>query len=67
MEIKNLINKPINRKKFFTAAGMSAAGFIILNSFPFNLFSRKREDEIKVLVKINTQSVKRTRLGGKNV
>lgn len=63
MEIKNIWNNKLNRKKFFASAGISAAGFFLLRTFPFI----HKQKEIIVQVKLNSQSVSRTKIGDKNV
>lgn len=67
MQIIKILNKTLNRKKFFSSAALSAAGFIVLRSFPFNMIKKNKEEDIVVNIKLNTQSISRTKIGEKNV
>jgi hypothetical protein len=61
-------DKKINRNKFFITAGTGIAGFFLLKTFPFSLFSKKDVTNKKeVSVKVNPQAVKRQKAGNGNV
>ncbi len=60
MEKKNQIRKNMNRKKFFASAGTGLFGFVLMKTFPFNLFAKsKKEFENPIKVKINPSAVSR--------
>jgi hypothetical protein len=59
--------KKYKRRSFFTKAGAGAAGYFVINAFPFNLFSRKEKNKTKAAVEINSLAVSRKSTGGKNV
>ena len=58
----------MNRKKFFTSISLGAIGFILFNSFPMNLISKRIDkSNTKIKVKINPDAVSRKKIGNKNV
>lgn len=68
MEGRNLFHKKIERKKFFYSLGAGFAGYFVLRSFPFKLFSKREKsfnNSEKIKVKINPLAVSRNKLGGK--
>jgi hypothetical protein len=65
-------DKKIKRKKFFVAAAASVATYTVLRSFPFNLFTGKKEmnkidNSKKNMVKENPLAVSRKNTGGGDV
>lgn len=64
-EIKN-----INRKRFFTAIGLTTLAAFVSTSFPFSLFKGKKETSFsnnkKIKVESNPLAVKRVYNGRKN-
>ncbi len=73
MEFKNInLDKKIKRKNFFFTMGMGIAGYAVLRSFLFRLFtkksnSNKAENNNNSRVKINPLAVSRKNTGGNNV
>jgi hypothetical protein len=68
MELRNMLYKKIKRNKFFITAGTGVAGFFLLKTFPFSLFSKKdviNKKEVKV--KLNPHAVSRQKTGDGNV
>lgn len=63
MELK-IFTKKINRKSFFAASGLTAAGFIVMRTFPFNLLNKQIHESVKV--EINPQAISRKKAGEKN-
>lgn len=60
MDLMNFMDKKIERKKFFKAAAVSAAGFFALRSFPLNLFTKQEKIKSqKIKIEINSLAVKR--------
>jgi len=56
----------MERKKFFSIAGLGIVGFIAAKYIPFkNLFGKT--DKKKINVRINNMAVKRQKIGEKNV
>ena len=70
MELQNIFQKKLERKKFFMSLGAGFAGFIVLKSFPFKLFnkaqSKKKINSEQVKIKINPLAVSRKNIGGNN-
>ncbi len=70
MELQNIFQKKVERKKFFVSLGAGFMGYFVLRSFPFNLFGKKslsKNDKTgKVRVKINPLAVSRNKIGGNN-
>ena len=63
-----MLDKKIKRNKFFLAAGTGVAGFFLLRTFPFNLFSKKIDSNKKeISVKLNPNAVSRQKAGNGNV
>jgi hypothetical protein len=63
-----MLDKKIKRNKFFLTTGTSIAGFFLLKTFPFSMFSKK--DYInteKVTVKLDPHSISRQKAGNENV
>lgn len=60
-EIKKL--KSLQRRSYFSTIAKSAAGLIVLNSFPLRLFAREKRAENKIKVSIHPLAVKRNRRG----
>ncbi len=50
----------INRKNFFSRISKGFLGFIVVSSFPFNLFAGNSSSK-KIQIKINPLAVKRTK------
>ncbi|MEJ2618620.1 MAG: hypothetical protein P8Z35_26955 [Ignavibacteriaceae bacterium] len=68
MEIAELFQKKIKRKKFFTTAGTGMVGYFVFRSFPFNLFTRKEAKKTqKIKIRINPLAVERKNTGKTNV
>jgi hypothetical protein len=68
MELRNMLDKKIKRNKFFITAGTGVAGFFLLKTFPFSLFSKKdviNKKEVKV--NLNPHAVSRQKTGDGNV
>jgi len=70
MNIQNLFDKKLERKKFFISVGAGLAGFVLLKTFPFNLFAKNkikfRESNRKIKVRINPLAVSRNKIGENN-
>ncbi len=70
MELQNLLQKKVERKKFFYSLGAGFAGYFVLKSFPFKLFNSSKGKTLKntdqVKVKINPLAVSRNKIGGNN-
>lgn len=66
MEIAKSDLKKINRKKFFSSLGTGVFGYFVVKSIPFS-FLRKKEKDKEVVVAINPDAVRRTKIGEKNV
>lgn len=63
-----MLDKKIKRNKFFITAGTGIAGFFLLKTFPFSMFSKKDDSNKKgFLVKVNPHAVKRQKAGNGNV
>ena len=63
-----MLDKKIKRNKFFLTAGTGVAGFFLLKTFPFSLFSKKGNSNKKgVSVKLNPHAVSREKTGAGNV
>jgi|CZKP01.1.fsa_nt_gi hypothetical protein len=63
-----MLDNKIKRNKFFLTAGIGVAGFFLLRTFPFNLFSKKGNANNKaVSVKLNPHAVSRQKAGNGNV
>jgi hypothetical protein len=63
-----MLDKKIKRNKFFLTAGTSVAGFFLLKTFPFSLFSKKDNINKKEFsVKLNPHAVSRQKAGNGNV
>jgi len=65
-------DKKIERKKFLITSAASFAAYVVLRSFPFNLFNRKMESnkidkQKRDMVKAHPLAVSRKNSGGKNV
>lgn len=56
----------MERKKFFSVAGLGIAGFLFARYIPFKKFLG-RSDKKKINVRINSMAVKRQKIGEKNV
>ncbi len=74
MELKNLnFDKKMKRKNFFYSLGAGVAGYFVLRSLPFKLFSKKKISSNKVESKTNSRvkpnplAVSRKNIGGNNV
>ena len=68
MELKNMLDKKIKRNKFFVTAGTSVAGFFLLKTFTFSMFSKKGDSNKRgVSVKLNPHAVSRNKSGNGNV
>ncbi len=70
MNIQNIFQKSVNRKKFFSSLGAGLAGYFVVKSLPLRflgkrIFNDKNESE-KVSVKINPFAVSRQKIGGNN-
>ncbi len=57
----------MERKKFFSVFGLGMMGVLITKFSSFKLFSKNLNDKKKINVKINPLSVKRQKVGSKNV
>lgn len=59
----------MNRKKFFSTAGISLLGIAISQAIPFKMFFKKNNNskDQKIKVKINPLSVQRENKRTKNV
>ncbi len=69
MEIQKIINKKIQRKKFFISLGTGFAGFMLLKSFPFSFFNKNSnslKENREINIKINPLAVRRNKIGGNN-
>lgn len=70
MDLQNIFQKKVERKKFFVSLGAGFMGYFVLRSFPFNLFGRKTNNKnVKtgsVKVKLNPLAVSRNKIGGNN-
>ena len=63
-----MLYKKIKRKKFFITTGTGVAGFFLLKTFPFSLFSKKDViNKNEVSVKLNPHAVSRKKTGNGNV
>lgn len=63
MESEN--SNKINRKKFFSSLGTGVISYLIFKSIPFSI--GKRMMDKKVIIEINPDAVRRTKIGEKNV
>jgi hypothetical protein len=66
MEILKILDKKIERKRFFTFVGASAVSYFVLKSFPFKLFKlnhNKAVEKKKIIVKTNSLAVQRKNMG----
>ncbi len=66
MESEKLISRKINRKKFFSSLSTGVFGYFVIKSIPFS-FLRKSIKDKKVMIEINPDAVRRTKIGEKNV
>jgi hypothetical protein len=63
-----MLDKKIKRNKFFITAGAGIAGFFLLKTLPFSLFSKKSDsDKRAVSVKLDPHAVSRQKAGNINV
>jgi hypothetical protein len=63
-----MLDKKIKRNKFFITAGTGVAGFFLLKTFPFSMFSKKGElNKKEILVKLEPHAVCRQKTGNDNV
>jgi hypothetical protein len=70
MDILNILDKKIERKKFFAFIGGSAVSYFVLKSFPLKLFKKnlkKVTEKKKIIVKANSLAVQRKKAGNDNV
>jgi hypothetical protein len=68
MEVTNYFNKKIKRKNFFASIGTGVLSFVVLRTFPFNLFSKNQVKKTrKIKVQINPLAVQRKNSGVNNV
>ena len=73
MELKNVnFNKMMKRKNFFFSLGAGVAGYFVLRSLPFKLFSKKinaskADNKTNSRVRVNPLAVSRKNIGGNNV
>ncbi len=71
MELQNIFQKKLERKKFFTSLGAGFAGYVLFKKFPFNLIGNKKDKKFtasseQVNVRINSLAVSRKNIGGNN-
>ncbi len=66
METQKSKHKSINRKKFFFSIGTGIFGYLVIKSVPFS-FLRKKENDKEVVIAINPDAIRRTKIGEKNV
>ncbi len=70
MNIQNLLDKKLGRKKFFVSAGAAFGGLLLLKNFPFNLFVKNKlkfkDSSQKIKVRINPLAVSRKKIGENN-
>jgi hypothetical protein len=70
MELKNIFEKKLERKKFFTSIGAGFLGYMVLSKFPFSLFGKKsiaaKDNNSKIKIKINPLAVSRNKIGDNN-
>ncbi len=67
MELKNILNKKIQRKNFFLTIGAGAGSYFLVRSLPFKFFGRllskpKSISGSKIKVKINPSAVSRKKV-----
>lgn len=67
MELRNILQKTYKRKNFLTALGITAAGYMVMNSTLYKIFGRKSVKRIAVKesgikIKINSSAVSRGKL-----
>ncbi|HSD62176.1 MAG TPA: hypothetical protein VLB50_00195 [Ignavibacteriaceae bacterium] len=66
MELQKINSNKINRKKFFSSLGTGVISYFIFKAIPFSFFGKRNEDK-KVVIEINPDAVRRTKIGEKNV
>ena len=63
MDIEKLFQKKFKRKNFFISLGAGFAGYVVMKSFPFRLFTKRgtqaKTDNEKIRVRINPLAVSR--------
>ena len=70
METNNKNFTKMKRKKFFVSAGTGVFGFMLMKTFPFNLFKNSAKIESEkvsgIKVKLNPHAVSRNNSGANN-
>lgn len=69
MELEKLFQKRLKRKNFFTSLGAGIAGYVVMRSFPFRLFTNKGNEnktDSKIKLRINPLAISRNKTGGNN-
>ncbi len=66
MKSDKMNSNKINRKKFFSSLGTGVISYFIFKSIPFSLSGKKTMDK-NVIIEINPDAVRRTKIGEKNV
>lgn len=66
METVKSKHKSINRKKFFSSIGTGIFGYFVIKSIPFSFLGKKENDK-EVVIALNPDAVRRTKIGEKNV
>ena len=67
MELQNLLNKKYKRKNFFTALAVTTAGYMVMRTTLYKIFSRKsyKRDSASnsnIKIRINSSAVSRGKL-----